>query len=351
MKAFKKLAALLLVVCMLVGLVACGGAKSGSSTEGKGNDEGIKIALSNSILTNQWRVQSVKIFELYCQQLKDQGIVSEYYATSSGDDAQAQINEIKNLISKHYDVILVDCASDALSSVLEEAAAEGITVVTYDNICETPNTYSISVDAYTFGTQQAQWMADQLGGKGNIIIIRGKSGASDDEKRYQGYMDVLKNYPDIKIVGEDFGGWDYGTTSEVMNSLMAANEGTKIDGVLQEGMGEAAIVETLEDYKYNPADVAITGEWTNGYFRLAVEKNLNCFITGVPCYISAEAVDFALKIKNGEEVERNIVEAPPVIDKSKAADYYVDSQGDDFMPVFTDEKNTWNITLEDLLKE
>ena len=365
----KKIFALLMSLCLVFSMAACGGDAKETTTaaaaettkaavettvaeaiESTGQAEGLKVALSNSILTNQWRVLMVKIFEKYCEDLKAEGIVSEYYATSSGDDAQAQINEIKNLIAQEYDIILVDCASDALSSVLEEAAAEGITVVTFDNICPTENTYSISVDAYTFGKQQAEWLCEQLGGEGNILIVRGKAGAADDEKRYAAQEEVLAQYPNIKVVGMEHGNWDYGTTAEVMNSMMAANEGTQIHGVLQQGMGEAAVVEALEAYGYDPAEVAITGEWTNGYFRLAVEKNLNCFITGVPCYLSAQALDYALQIVNGEEVEQNVTMAPPVIAAEDAADYYLPDQSDDFMPVFTDADNTWNISLEDILE-
>ena len=58
----------------------------------------------------------------------------------------------------------------------------------------------------------------------------------------------------------------------------------------------------------------------------------------------------AKKIVNGEEVEQNVTMAPPVIAAEDAADYYLPDQSDDFMPVFTDADNTWNISLEDILE-
>lgn len=318
--------------------------------EHAGDAKDLKVALSNSILTNAWRIQMVKIFETYCEQLKEQGVVSEYYATSSGDDAQAQINEIKNLIAEEYDVILVDCASSALQPVLEEAADQGIVVVTFDNIVQTDTTYSIAVDGTAFATNQAKWLCEQLGGKGNIILVRGKAGAHDDTVRCAAYEEVLKQYPDIKVVGDGYGEWDFGTTAQLMNDLLAKNEGTQIDGVLQQGMGEAAIVAALEQHGYDPATVPITGEWTNGYFRVVQEKNLNAFITGVPSYLSAMAMDVALDVVNGKDVERNQLLDPPVIDAKDAGKWYQASQSDEFMPAYTDEANSWNIQLEDVLE-
>lgn len=362
----KKILALLIVLSMIASLAGCSsnnanqpanaaptaaGATPAAATAAPASTEakGLKVALSNSILTNAWRIQMIKIFETYCEQLKAKGIVSEYYATSSGDDAQAQINEIKNLIAKQYDIILVDCASSALGPVLEEAAEQGIIVVTFDNIVETDSTYSIAVDGTAFATNQAKWLCETLGGKGNILMIRGKAGAHDDTVRCAAYEEVLKQYPDIKVVGDGYGNWDFGTTSQLVNDLLSANQGTKIDGILQQGMGEVAIVDALIQHGYNPADVAITGEWTNGYFRVVKEYNLNAFITGVPSYLSAMAMDVALKVANGEQVERNQLIDPPFIPAEDADKWYQPSQPDEFMPAFTDANNTWNIKLEDVV--
>lgn len=318
--------------------------------EHAGDAKDLKVAFSNSILTNAWRIQTVKIFETYCEQLKEQGVVSEYYATSSGDDAQAQVNEIRNLIAEEYDIILVNCASSALQPVLEEAADQGIVVVCFDNVVQTDTTYSIAVDATASATNQAKWLCEQLGGKGNILLIRGKAGAHDDTVRCAAYEEVLKQYPDIKIVGDGYGEWDFGTTAQLINDLLAKNEGTQIDGILQQGMGEAAIVAALEQHGYDPAKVPITGEWTNGYFRVTMEKNLNAFITGVPSYLVAMAMDVALDVVNGKDVERDQLLAPPVIEAKDAEKWYQPSQSDEFMPAYTNEENSWNIQLEDVLE-
>jgi ribose transport system substrate-binding protein len=337
----KKIIMLMVFLVVIAALAMAGG---------KGEEaKGVKIALSNSILSNSWRTQMVKIFEAYCENLKDEGIVSEYYATSTGNsDANDQVNEVRNLIAAGYDIIVIDCASDALSVVIKEAAAEGIIVVTFDNIVETDVSYSITVNATKFAIGQVEWLVNELGGKGKIFLIKGMDGASDDTRRNAAYMSVLKKYPDIKIIGEGNGNWDYGTTAELMNNLLAANGGKAPDGILMQGMGEVAVVEALINYGIDPASVPFTGEWTNGYFRVIMEHHLNCYVTGVPAYLSAMAVDIGLAVYNGEKVERNQVIDPPVIDAADAADWYYPDQPDEFVSAFTDADNTWNLTVEDM---
>ena len=61
---------------------------------------GYRIALSNSFAGNAWRAMMLNSFNAYCKNLEEQGILSEYYYSSSGTDAEAQINEIRNMISQ-----------------------------------------------------------------------------------------------------------------------------------------------------------------------------------------------------------------------------------------------------------
>ena len=244
----KKLMALLTAGILAVSLIAgCGSAEQSPDTpdheaetadgeeadadtgeeaaeEQTGQATGVRVALSNSFSGNAWRSQTIKIFNSYCEQLEAEGVISEYYASSAGDDAQNQINELRNMISQGYDIILVNAAdSNTLKPVLEEAAAEGIVVVSYDNRVEGEGLYTIGIDEVKYATQQAEWMCETLNGEGNIYLIRGLEGSYNDNIRYECWTEVLSQYPDIHVIAEGYGGWDAGTTSQLMNDLLAAN--------------------------------------------------------------------------------------------------------------------------------
>lgn len=324
----------------------------GGAATAKAEDGGLKVALSNSFSGNAWRAQTIKIFEKYCSDLKEEGVISEYYASSAGDDAQNQINELRNMISQGYDIILVNAAdSNTLKPVLEEAADEGIIVVSYDNRVEGDNLYTIGIDEEAYATQQAEWMCETLGGKGNIYLIRGLEGSYNDNIRYDCWMNVLKEYPDIHVIAEGYGGWDAGTTSQLMNDLLAANTDVEVNGIIQQGHGEVAMTEALVQHGIDPATVAMTGEYTNGFFRVILEYGIDAYIEGLPCYLPAAALDIAISVANGEEVDQNTVFDPPVINAADAAEWYHEELPDTFMNGWTDDANTWNLELKDVIPD
>lgn len=340
----KKLVTLLMVVALVLGL--CMGSFA------QADAQGLKVALSNSFSGNAWRSQTLKIFDAYCAQLVEQGVISQYYASSAGDDAQNQINELRNMIAQGYDIILVNAAdSNTLKPVLEEAAAEGIIVVSYDNRVEGDDLYTIGIDEYKYATQQAEWMCETLNGEGNIYLIRGLEGSYNDNIRYECWMNVIKEHPGIKVIAEGYGGWDAGTTSQLMNDFLAANPDVKVDGIIQQGHGEVAMVEALVQHGIDPSTVAMTGEYTNGFFRVITKYGINAFIEGLPCYLPAAALDIALKVAAGEEVELNSQFDPPVIDAADAGSLYQPSLPDTFMNGWTDDDNTWNLTLADVIPD
>ncbi|MEI3305394.1 MAG: hypothetical protein V8R40_04800 [Dysosmobacter sp.] len=90
----KKLVSLLMALCMMVSLAACGGQEQTTDEGGAESDNGgYKIAFSNSYVGNAWRTAAVNIFDAYTADLVEQGVLSKAYSSSAGDDVQAQINE------------------------------------------------------------------------------------------------------------------------------------------------------------------------------------------------------------------------------------------------------------------
>ncbi len=346
---------LLLVVLVAVTLVT--GCGSSSSTQKNSGDQGakdakksFKIALSNSYIGNSWRAEMVKIFEGYAKQKKASGEISEYYTSSSGNDPQAQINEIRNMMSKGYDAIIVNAASPtALAPVLNEAVDRGIVIVAFDNTVDSDKIYNVNTDQVEFGTKQAQWLADKIGGKGNILLLKGVEGTTVSRDRNLGYAAVLKKYPDIKILQEGFGKWDDAATAVEINNMLSAHANEPISGILQEGGGENAIFDALKQHGLDPTKVALTGEMLNGFFKHMKEDNVPGIAVGQPPYLSAASIDVALKVLKGEKVEKTTLIPLPVASSDEVDKWYAPDQPDNFFVDWKDANNTYNLKLEEIL--
>lgn len=349
----KKLVSLLMALCMMVSLAACGGQEQTTDEGGAESDNGgYKIAFSNSYVGNAWRTAAVNIFDAYTADLVEQGVLSKAYSSSAGDDVQAQINEIRNMMSEGYDAIVCIAApATGLQSVLEEVAERGIVVVCFDTTVDSDLVYNVNTDQFEYGRLLAQSLADRMGGEGNILWIKGIEGNQVTLDRTEGMQSVLDNYPGINVLGDGYGKWDDSTTASVMSNLMSAYASQGIDGILSEGGGGHAIVQSLVENGIDPATLPISeGEMFNSFMKDWVEMDLDAFCTAQPPYLAAAAVDVALKVLNGEEVEpMTYVDLPTCSSKEEAEEkWYQPDQEGGFVCDWTDNNNTWNLTIEDV---
>ena len=146
----------------------------------------------------------------------------EYTAFDGEASAETQIRIMSDLISQGYDAIILQ-ASDgaALTSSVEEAEAAGIPVVCLNLDVNCSHTGFVSMAAYEAGYAVAEKMGEQMGGKGNVVIIQGVIGASSQTYREAGFRDAMAAlYPDISILDAQPADWDKETAISVMNDFM-----------------------------------------------------------------------------------------------------------------------------------
>lgn len=289
--------------------VAAGVAQPGSAAADSGKV--YHIALSNSYIGNQWRVEMVNLTKALAEKTYKGKVVLT--VVNSGTDVQRQIAAIDDMISQKVDAILIDPASElALNPVIEEATKRGIVVVDFDHAVTAPSAYKVGVDFVKFGELMAQWMADTLHGKGDIIINRGVAGFEGDKAEYQGCQNVLKKYPGIHIVAEVYGKWDESVSQAEMMKVLPAHP--KIDGVISQA-GAYGVVQAFINL-HRPF-VPMTGEASNGW-RLAMlqhkDQGLQGISVGDPPTLGAYALKVAVEILDGHPpADKNVLVNIPTL--------------------------------------
>ena len=91
---------------------------------------------------------------------------------------------------------------------------------------------------------EAEWLVNKLGGKGSILVDRGLAGAPISAQLENGFENVIKDYPDIKIVGYFNGDYALGPEQAGVASLLAAHP--QVDAIFVQGYGAGAI-KALQD--------------------------------------------------------------------------------------------------------
>src|SRR6516162_11421409 len=192
-------------------------------------DKKFTIGLSNGWIGG-WRTQMVDEAVETAKKWKDAGVDVETIVQSQTEDVQAQIATIRNFIQQRVDAIIVNPNSPtALPPVFAQAKKAGILVLATDGEVVSKDAIFVGIDQKGLAEQSMQWLADKLGGKGNIVVIHGVAGHPANQARAAGVKAVLAKYPGIKMLNEANADWDNSKSQQVMKTLLATYP--NIDGV------------------------------------------------------------------------------------------------------------------------
>lgn len=229
-------------------------------------------------------------------------------ATDGEGSVIKQVAGIEDMLARNIDILLVQAAkAEGLKEELKKVHEQGIPFLFVGKpIKETDAVTMVSMDNYFIGTQVGKFIVDFLKErysepKGNIVILEGIPGDQTSEDRVGGAREVLKNYPNIKIVAQQPADYRRPQAVNVTQNILQANPPGTIDliyaangemalGVLQavkdaERLGEMGILGL--DGQKEELDAIKAGELTATWQYK-------------PC--GTEGLEYAIKILKGEKV-------------------------------------------------
>jgi ribose transport system substrate-binding protein len=121
------------------------------------------------------------------------------------DDYSKQIELIEGAAARGVDgIVLAPLDSKALVSPVERAIDGGIPVVLIDSGLESKKPVSfVATDNYHGGVLAAKRMAEVIGNKGNVLVLRHMVGSESTEQREKGFLETIARYPEIKVLSQD----------------------------------------------------------------------------------------------------------------------------------------------------
>jgi len=193
-------------------------------TEAPAAGEGpFTIGISNPFISSEYRTQMISELEEVNQEYVDQGITTELVIESADTDVAGQIQQLQNLMAKDVDAILVNPGDvSGLNATLQEAIDQGIIVISVDQELDVPGVYNVGIDQKEWAKTSAKWLADKLGGEGDVVQIEGFPGHPANVARMEGVAEVFAEYPGINVLATDTGKWDEATGQHVMSNFLSA---------------------------------------------------------------------------------------------------------------------------------
>ena len=270
--------------------------------------EAFTIGISNPFISSEYRTQMIQELIDVNKEYMDQGITTELVIESADTDVPGQIQQLQNLMSRNVDAILVNPGDvNALNATLTEAVNKGIIVISVDQELSTPGVYNVGIDQKEWAKTSAQWLADKLGGTGNIVLIEGIPGHPANVARMSGVEEVLAGYPNINVLGRDTGGWDEATGQQVMSNFLASFP--NLNGYwTQDGMAIGAFQAVLSA---NPANFPVPvlearcqalQLWDQ---RLQQDPNFESIAVANPPGVAPTGLRIAVNMLQGKQVDES----------------------------------------------
>ena len=241
------------------------------------------------------------------------------------DDRQLQIQVLQNLISRGVDaIVLAPLDSRSMARPVEAAVARGIPVVVIDSGLESDAQSSfIASNNYEGGRIGGQYLAEQLGGSGKVVLLRYQEGSASTSNRERGFLDALNEYaPDAELLVDNmYAGATMALGLQVSQNIL--NRFPEIDAIFTPNeTATQGMLRALETAG-RAGEVTLIGFDVNSVLLDALRaETLHGLVVQDPVGMGYEGVKAAVSIIQGQTVPermdtRTILVTPDNIDDAE----------------------------------
>ena len=280
-----------------------------------------KLGFSQCTTLEPWRVQ-------FNKDMKAEAALHpevELIITDGEDRTEKQVADVENLIRQEIAVLLISPKESAgLTGVVEKAIDTKIPVMVLDRNVDTNRfTQVIGGDNVVIGRAAGEYAVKLLGGagkaKGNLVEIWGGMGTQPAHDRHDGFHAFTDKESGIKnLLDQQSADWKQDKAYDVMTTALRNNE--KIDLVYghNDPMAYGAYLAAKDAGREKEIKfMGIDGLPNEGVVWVNKGELTATFLYPTP---GAEGVRQAIKLLNGEKLEKTITLATMTITKENAPD-------------------------------
>jgi ribose transport system substrate-binding protein len=284
----------------------------------KGDKKPWKIGISGGFpILNSQMSDSVAEMQREFAIAKKEGLVTGSLIVNIPPSASTttpadQVASLHTMIAEGVKGILVFPGSaPALAPVVTAAAKQGVVML--------PDVQAFPQSKYAVGMilqsyiAQTQGVIKAMGGKGNVLIVRGIPGVQEDSDTYATFTKQIAQCPNIHIAGVVVGQYDNADTKTVVQQWLASHP-EPIAGVFEAGeMGPGVIRAFVAAGRTVPPIALVSSDGAVGGYWLA-HPSYNGTASGSNGEQEVYSMfHVMLRILNGNELKINDIVAPAVV--------------------------------------
>jgi ribose transport system substrate-binding protein len=237
----------ILILAALLAAAACGGGKDAAGGAGRTTIEVIPKGTTH-VYWQSIRAGAEKAG-------RELGVDIIFRGPMREDDRDAQVSEVENAVSRGVSgICLAPLDESALVQPVQEAQQKKIPVVIFDSGLKGDDYVSfVATDNVKGGRMGGERLAQSLGGKGKVLLLRYAEGHDSTGKREEGFLEAIKANPGIEIVSANqYGGADvdgaYKKAESLLSTFKKADGSLAIDGIFTPNESVSfAMLRVLQD--------------------------------------------------------------------------------------------------------
>lgn len=283
-------------------------------------DNALSIGISVSDLGNPYFIQIARGAESQAKQLV--GDKTEVVVVSSAYDVKRQVEQIEGFVNQGMDMILLSAASyDGVEAAVLKARQAGVKVLAVDVNAKGADA-TVTTDNTQAGRIACEYMVEQLGGQGRVVIINGPN-VSSVQERVAGCTAVLAQHPDIQLLSSDLnGGGGREGGLESMTYLLTQFE--HIDGVFTINDPSALGAQDAAHFAGRNDFIIVSVDGAPGAEQQLRDSDslIRATAAQFPNYMAAKAVETGYRLMQGETLEQTTILIPAELITRETVDHY-----------------------------
>ena len=220
-----------------------------------------KIGYASSYAGNTWRKNVMeRLQNVIIPKWKKLGLISEVIITQSNLNDALQIQQMRQLVDAGVDAIVVCCSNPtALNPTVQYAFERGIPTISAVGYLTSPYSINSSANFVVGGNIMGNWLANEIGGKGNVLIVEGIPGTSASDSQNTGILKALEKFPDIKIADTVAGMWTDQVAQAAIQKWLATHP-KKLDGIIIQSASELGAIRAMKQSGRDMIPITIGSE-------------------------------------------------------------------------------------------
>ena len=242
-------------------------------------------------------------------------------------DPGEQANQLQDLVTanKINALVIFPIESAALTKPVEQVHAKGVYVTVVDRglTDDSGQDAYVAGDNTAFGKVPAEYIAKALGGKGDIVALRGIATTLDNE-RMDAFTGVLKGYPDIHLLDAKYANWNRDDAFKTMQDFLTRFKHIDAVWAADDDMA-VGVLKAIDQAKRTDIKLVFGGAGAKGMIKTlkdGTDPRIQANVSYSPKFIyDAIKMTAEARLKGARLPPKTIIPSV-LITKETAKDYY-----------------------------